>query len=79
MHKKWLVMGLAAWVTGSAQAQDIRDQLDVKISKAELVFPQSQPQEVATLVKEAISQFAIPASLSCLPTSSQPSARPGAP
>lgn len=80
MHKKWMVCGaLAVAISGAAAAKDIRDQWDVKISKAELVFPNAQPQTVATAVKEAISQFAIPASLSYLPTSAQPTARPGAP
>lgn len=80
MHKKWMVCGaLAVAISGAAAAKDIRDQWDVKISKAELVFPNAQPQAVATAVKEAISQFAIPASLSYLPTSAQPTARPGAP
>ena len=80
MHKKWMVCGaLAVAISGAAAAKDIRDQWDVKISKAELVFPNAQPQTVATAVKAAISQFAIPASLSYLPTSAQPTARPGAP
>lgn len=79
MNKKWAWLGAAAVLSGNAMAQDIRDQWDVKISKAELVFPQSQPQDVAKGVQEAISQFAIPASLSYLPTASVVSARPGAP
>lgn len=79
MKRNWIVLGAAAAISGTAAAKDIRDQWDVKISKAELVFPQSQPQEVATAVKDAISQFAIQASLSYLPTNAQPTARPGMP
>ena len=48
MHKKWMVCGaLAVAISGAAAAKDIRDQWDVKISKAELVFPNAQPQAVA--------------------------------
>lgn len=79
MHKMWACWVAAAVLSSSAMAQDIRDQWDVKISKAELVFPNSQPQEVAKGVQDAISQFAIPASLSYLPTASNTSAIPGAP
>lgn len=79
MHKKFIVAAAASAFFSAATAQDIRDQWDVKISKAELVFPQAQPQEVATAIKDAISQFAIPASLSYLPMAPQAPARPGAP
>ena len=79
MRKTVFVVAAASAFWGLASAQDIRDQWDVKISKAELVFPQAQPQEVATSVKDAISQFAIPASLSYLPMAPQTPARPGAP
>lgn len=62
-----------------AMAQDIRDQWDIKIGKAELVFPNAQPQDVANGIKDALSQFAIPADLSYRAMPSTPPARPGAP
>lgn len=63
----------------SATAQDIRDQWDIKIGKAELVFPNAQPQDVANGIKDALSQFAIPANLSYRPVPSASPARPGMP
>ncbi|WP_312756524.1 hypothetical protein [Pulveribacter sp.] len=62
-----------------AMAQDIRDQWDIKISKAELVFPNAQPQDVANGIKDALSQFAIPADLSYRAMPSSLPARPGSP
>lgn len=62
-----------------AMAQDIRDQWDIKIGKAELVFPNAQPQDVANGIKDALSQFAIPADLSYRAMPSTPPVRPGAP
>lgn len=71
--------GLAIWFGTPAWAQDIRDQWDIKISKAELVFPGVQPQDAANGIKDALSQFAIPATLSYSAMPSNPPARPGAP
>lgn len=71
--------GLAMGFTACAAAQDIRDQWDIKISKAELVFPGVAPHEAANGVKDALSQFAIPASLSYRAMPAHPPARPGAP
>ncbi|ART49751.1 ankyrin repeat domain-containing protein [Acidovorax carolinensis] len=78
MHKQMVVAAAMAAALG-AQAKDIRDQWDIQISKAELVFPGGQPQDVANGVKEAISQFAIPANLSYRPLPSPAPARPGSP
>lgn len=78
MHKQMVAAAAMAAALG-AQAKDIRDQWDVQISKAELVFPGAQPQDVANGVKEAISQFAIPANLSYRPLPSPAPARPGSP
>lgn len=62
-----------------AASTDIRDQWDVRISKAELVFPNATPPEVANGIKDALSQFAIPANLSYHAMPSSPPIRPGAP
>lgn len=71
--------GLAMMSASLATAQDIRDQWDIKISKAELVFPGVQPHEAANGIKDALSQFAIPAHLSYRAMPDNPPARPGAP
>jgi len=71
--------GLAIWFTAPAMAQDIRDQWDIKISKAELVFPGVAPHDAANGIKDALSQFAIPAHLSYRAMPSSPPARPGTP
>lgn len=73
------VAGLALGFGVSAMAQDIRDQWDIKISKAELVFPGVAPHDAANGIKDALSQFAIPAHLSYRAMPSAPPARPGAP
>lgn len=78
MHKQMAVAAAMAAALG-AQAQDIRDQWDIQISKAELVFPGAQPQQVAAGVKDAISQYAIPANLSYRTLPSPAPVRPGAP
>lgn len=52
---------LIAGVHG-AFAADIRDQLNVQTSKADLVVPNARAQDVAAQVKDALSQFAIPSS-----------------
>ena len=62
-----------------ANAKDIRDQWNIQISKAELVFPGTPPNEAANGVKDALSQFAIPASLSYRTMPSSSPARPGIP
>ena len=80
MYKKTLLAALMGTVLGmNALAADIRDQWDIQISKAELVFPGSPPQDAANGIKEALSQFAIPANLSYRAMPSTPPARPGTP
>lgn len=78
-EKVTLAAILALTLATGAHAQDIRDQWDIRISKAELVFPGATPQDVANGVKEALSQFAIPANLSFRAIPSSPPARPGTP
>ena len=60
-------------------AKDIRDQWNIQISKAELVFPGTAPHDAANGIKTALSQFAIPASLSYRAMPSTPPDRPGTP
>ncbi|MEX8192982.1 hypothetical protein [Comamonas guangdongensis] len=80
MYKKTLLAALIGTALGmNALAADIRDQWDIQISKAELVFPGSPPQDAANGIKDALSQFAIPANLSYRAMPSTPPARPGAP
>lgn len=56
-------MGLASLILScTANAADIRDQLDVQTGKAELVIPDMSAQQVAENVKDGLSQWAIPAS-----------------
>lgn len=54
---------LLALAAANANAQDVRDQTSMVTGKAELVFVDANPQEVASRVKDAISQFAIPSNL----------------
>lgn len=61
------------------QAADLRDQINVQTGRAELVVPGVAPQEVAKKVKQALTQFAIPANLNFRPMPSPPPARPGSP
>lgn len=70
---------LGGTLATTVAAADIRDQWNIQISKAELVFPESSPQDAANGIKEALSQFAIPANLSYRAMPSVPPARPGAP
>ena len=80
MYKKRLLAALVGTGLGmNALAADIRDQWDIQISKAELVFPGTPPQDAANGIKDALSQFAIPANLSYRAMPSTPPARPGAP
>ena len=80
MYKKTLLAFIAGAVPGMhALAADIRDQWDIQISKAELVFPGSPAHDAANGIKEALSQFAIPANLSYRSIPPAPPARPGAP
>lgn len=80
MYKKTLLAAMVGTGLGmNALAADIRDQWDIQISKAELVFPGTPPQDAANGIKDALSQFAIPANLSYRAMPSTPPARPGAP
>ncbi len=63
----------------AAAPTDIRDQWDVRISKAELVFPHAEGHVVANKVKNALSQFAIPANVSFRPQPGPIPDRPEAP
>ncbi len=77
--KRVMAAGVMAVLGLQANAKDIRDQWNIQISKAELVFPGTPPQDAANGVKNALSQFAIPANLSYRAMPSAPPARPGAP
>lgn len=80
MYKKTLLAAMVGTGVGmNALAADIRDQWDIQISKAELVFPGTPPQDAANGIKDALSQFAIPANLSYRAMPSTPPAHPGAP
>ena len=80
MYKKTLLAALVGTgLSMNALAADIRDQWDIQISKAELVFPGTPPQDAANGIKDALSQFAIPANLSYRAMPSTPPARPGSP
>lgn len=74
-----MAVGVMAVLSLQANAKDIRDQWNIQISKAELVFPGTPPQDAASGIKDALSQFAIPANLSYRAMPSAPPARPGAP
>ena len=67
------------FLSSQANAQDIRDQVNIQTGRAELVFSGLQPQNVANQVKEAVSQFAIPANLNFRSMPSEIPLRPDAP
>lgn len=70
----------SAWASLACSAfADIRDQLDVNVGIAELVFPHVQAQDAAEKVRSALAQFAIPASLNYRAMGAAVPARPGAP
>lgn len=48
-------------ISAASYAGDIRDQIDIKTGKVELVVPDLSAQEVTSKVTDAISQWAIPA------------------
>jgi ankyrin repeat protein len=77
--KSVMVASMAAMVAAAVQAKDIRDQWNIQISKAELVIADVAPHEAANAIRDAISQFAIPADLSFRAMPSAPPARPGTP
>ncbi|MDC7710840.1 hypothetical protein [Vogesella indigofera] len=62
-----------------AQAGDIRDQMNIQTGKAELIVPGMAPQQVAEQVKDALTQFAIPANLNFHLLPSPLPSRPGSP
>ena len=63
----------------SCYSADVRDQINIQTGKAELVIPNMQPQDVANNIKEAISQFAIPANLNFRTQPSEIPVRPEEP
>ncbi len=84
MKKVSLSSGLSVVLAGltlslAASAADIRDQMEVQTGKAELVIPDMTPQAVATQVKEAISQWSIPANANFRSLPSTIPARPDEP
>lgn len=84
LMKHRLLIGISAifiafTINSPAQAQDIRDQLSIQTGKAELVIENMDPNKVASEIKEAISQFAIPVSLNFRLQPSEIPARPDQP
>jgi len=57
-----VVLGLSGLFLSFSAAADIRDTVEVRTGKAELVIPAMQAQDVTRLVKEAVSSWSIPAS-----------------
>jgi hypothetical protein len=79
---KRIIVGVSSVVLASAftvAKADIRGQLNVQTGKAELVVPGMEPNEVATKVKEAITQFAIPSNINFRSLPSTIPARPDEP
>lgn len=62
-----------------ANAGDIRDQMEVLTGKAELVIPDMSAQAATTKIKDAISQWAIPANANIRSLPSSIPARPDEP
>lgn len=77
--KSRIFMSLAALLTAAAAHADIRDQMDIQTGKAELVMPGMAAERVAALVKDGLSQWAIPANSNVRSMPSSISARPDEP
>lgn len=73
------IAGALLMTSVAAGAADLRDQMNVQTGKAELVIQDIQPQDAASRIKDALSQFAIPANLSFRPLPSVVPARPDEP
>lgn len=56
-----VLLGLS--VVSTVAFADIRDQMDIRTGKAELVIPDPNPQKIANDVKEALSEWSIPAKM----------------
>lgn len=77
--KNVMLAAAGAAVSCGALAADIRDQMEIQTAKAELVMPGMTAQEVATKVKDGISQWAIPANANFRSMPSTIPARPDEP
>jgi len=74
-----LVMSMATLMTTAQAAMaDVTDQMNIQTGRAVLVVPGIAPQQVAEQVKDALTQFAIPASLNFRPFPSPLPSRPSA-
>lgn len=72
-----LALGLSA--LSAAAFADIRDQMDIRTGKAELVIPDPNPQKIANDVKEALNEWSIPAKMNFRTLPSTIPARPDEP
>lgn len=77
--KALTVAVLGGAIAINAFAKDIRDQTEVVTGKAELVVPGMTAQQVAAQVKDALSQWAIPANVNFRSMPSTIPARPDEP
>lgn len=77
--KALTVAVLGGAIAINACAKDIRDQTEVVTGKAELVVPGMTAQQVAAQVKDALSQWAIPANVNFRSMPSTIPARPDEP
>lgn len=66
-------------LTSQVSLADMRDQISIQTGKAELVIPGLSPQEAANQIKDALTQFAIPAHLNYRTLPSVTPARPDEP
>lgn len=74
-----MVAVLGGTIAINAFAKDVRDQTEVVTGKAELVVPGMTAQQVAAQVKDALSQWAIPANVNFRSMPSTIPARPDEP
>lgn len=72
-----LALGLS--VLSAAAFADIRDQMDIRTGKAELVIPDPNPQKIANDVKDALNEWSIPAKMNFRTLPSTIPARPDEP
>lgn len=69
----------ALLITAQVSAADVTDQINIQTGRAVLVVPDVAPQQVAEQVRDALTQFAIPANLNFHPMTSPLPSRPSAP
>lgn len=77
--KNAILIGLAGVITATAAHADIRDQMDVQTGRVEMVMPGMSAERVTLQVKDALSQWAIPANSNIRSLPSTIPARPDEP